>query len=231
MKIISTILFLILSPLIFFGQKSVDWQEYDFPRHFISVNPLNMLLFQQIGISYEYRANDFGFEITPGYIYPNKQEYSNWFIAGPTNYGSLGYYSGFFVVPQINIYVTKPRNSMHTGLIYLALKGVYKYMKIDSTGRYAWDTHSDDYYWVYRRQLDKVNIVGGFVDFGFKCYLYHVFFDINIGPGILSVNHNMLVTGEAKGPSPIHAVNPPRHETLREMHLTVNFSINIGGAF
>lgn len=69
-----------------------------------------MIFFQQIGLTYEFKPGMMGFGITGGYIYPNKKTYSNYFMAGPTNYGSLGDYNGFFVIPQVNFYLIKPRN-------------------------------------------------------------------------------------------------------------------------
>lgn len=230
MRITILLILLISGPLFIYGQKSDVQKEAHMPKHYISVNPLNILLFQQVGITYEYKPGRIGYGITTGYIYPNKQEYSNWFIAGPTNYGSLGYYSGIFIVPQVNVYLTKPKNVKHTGLVYVSLKGVYKYMNIDSTGRYAWDTHADDYYWVYRKQIDKVNIFGAFADFGFRYIFHHFFLDINLGPGIMFVNHHMIIAGEATGPYPIHNINPPRREELHEKHVTINFTLNFGVA-
>ena len=228
-----TILFILLisGPLFMYGQKSDFQKEAYMPKHYISVNPLNILLFQQAGITYEYKPGRIGYGITTGYIYPNKQEYSNYFIAGPTNYGSLGWYSGLFIIPQINFYLTKPKNVTHTGLVYVTLKGVYKYMTIDSIGRLAWDTQSDDYYWVYRKQVDHVNIFGAFIDFGYRYYFYHCFFDLNFGPGLMFINHKMIIAGEATGPYPIHNVNPPRREEFLQVHGTVNFTLNFGIAF
>jgi hypothetical protein len=200
-------------------------------KHYFSVNPLNIFLFQQIGLTYEYKPGKFGYCISAGYIYPNKKKYSNYFIAGPTNYGSLGYYSGLFINPQLNLYLRQPKNKKSGGLVFLAFKAVYKYMHIDSTGRYAWDTHSDDYYWKYRRQLDNVNIIGAFIDFGYRCVIWHLFFELNVGPGFIFINHNMIVVGEATGPYPIHPLPEPRHETLNQIYPTVNFALNIGFTF
>ncbi|MCX6304278.1 MAG: hypothetical protein NT040_04875 [Bacteroidetes bacterium] len=78
----------ILSTVLLYGQKDTTIQ-----KHHLSINPLNIVFFQQIGITYEYRPGIIGFAITPGYIYSNNKEYSNWFIAGPTNYGCLGGYA------------------------------------------------------------------------------------------------------------------------------------------
>lgn len=231
MRIKIILIVLIFAPIFLIGQTNSELNGTYFPRHYISVNPLNILLFQQAGIYYEYKLGNLGYGITAGYIYPNKQEYSNYFIAGPTNYGSLGWYSGLFIIPQINFYLTKPKNVSHTGLVYVALKGVYKYMTIDSIGRLAWDTHTDDYYWKYRKQVDHVNIFGAFIDFGYRYYFYHCFFDFNIGPGFMFINHKMIIAGEATGPYPIHNINPPRREEFLQLHATINFTLNIGIAF
>ena len=230
-SVIPALILLISVPLFMFGQTDTLGSKVRVPKHYFSANPLNILLFQQIGITYEFKPGMMGYGITAGYIYPNKQEYSNWFIAGPTSYGSLGYYSGLFVEPQVNIYLTKLKNPKHGGMIYIAIKGVYKYMYLDSAGRIAWDTHADDYYWIYRKQVDNVNIFGGFVNFGFKFVARHFFFDVSLGPWIMSVNHKMIIAGEATGPYPIHEINPPRYEELHQTYPTINFTLNFGVAF
>ena len=217
------------------AQKSDTASKDHLPALHISVNPLNILFFQQAGITYEFKPGRFGFGITAGYIYPNNKEYSNWFIAGPVKYGSLGYYSGFFLVPQVNVYLSKPKKTSNTPLVYLSGKVVYKYMTIDSIHSYAWYTYtSGDYYWTYRKQVDRVNIIGGFAIFGLKYVWKYFFFDINIGPGIMFVNHNLVIAGETYGlnhHSDISNVHPPRSETLNEIHGTIHFSLNLGIPF
>ncbi len=213
-----------------FGQNSTEVKEAHFPKHYISVNPLNMSLFQQMGITYEFKPGIMGYGITTGYIYANKKEYSNYFIAGPTNWGSLGDYSGYFVVPQVNVYLRKPKYVKHSGLVYISLKMVYKYMHIDSTSKTAWYNEGDGYF-LYRKMVDKVNIYGGFVDFGYRYVLYHFFFDFNFGVGKMWVNHKMIIAGEAVNPSPIHYFNPPKRDELHQNHVTINFTLNLGVAF
>jgi hypothetical protein len=219
-------------PLFVHGQKNELHLDEQLPRHYISVNPINILLFQQAGITYEYKPGVMGYGITTGYIYPNYKDYSNYFIAGPTNYGSLGRYSGFFVVPQINVYLTKPKYSDEGGAVYISLKLVYKYMHIDSTVSSAWYNEGDGYY-LYRKMIDKVNIYGGFIDFGYRYFLSHFFIDINLGVGSLWLNHEMIISGEKNGSSldPIYYINPPRQEELHQNHMTINFSLNLGAAF
>jgi hypothetical protein len=219
----------ILAASLSFGQNQPDSGNIKFPKHYISVNPLNILLFQQAGISYEYKPGMVGYGLTAGYIYPNHKEYSNYFIAGPTSAGSLGDYSGFFVVPQVNIYFNKPKYSGHANLIYMALKPVYKFMQIDSTQQTAW-SHPDDYY-VYRKMNDRVNIYGGFVDFGYKCYIRHFFFDLTFGLGVLAVDHNMTISAEWISSScPGNYYHPPKEESSLESHFTINFTLTLGGA-
>jgi len=227
MRITCLLILFISVPFLMFGQNSNELKEVHFPNHYISVNPLNILLFQQAGITYEYKPGVIGYGITVGYIYPNKKEYSNYFIAGPTNYGSLGDYSGCFIVPQVNVYLTKPKNLKHAGLVYISLKMVYKYMHIDSTIHTAWYNEGDGYY-LYRKMIDKVNIYGGFIDFGYRYVLYHFFFDFNFGVGKMWVNHNMIIAGQAVNPSPIQYFNPPRQEELHQNHVTINFTLNFG---
>jgi hypothetical protein len=217
---------------IVYGQEADTSSKTHFYRHFISANPLNIFLFQQAGITYEYKPGTYGFGITAGVINPNNEEYSNWFIAGPVEYGSFGYYSGFFIEPQVNVYLTKQKKAGKAGLVYISLKGIYKYMKIDSVNSYAWDTHLDDYYWIYRKMVDRVNITGVFADFGYKFVRRHFFFDLNIGPGILYVNHDMVIAGQTgTNPSPVSNIHPPRKESFKEQHFTINFTLNFGVTF
>ena len=213
-------------------QKNDSTAAGHFPRHYISVNPLNILLFQQAGISYEYKPGVMGYGITTGYIYPNHKTYSNYFIAGPTNYASLGDYSGFFIGPQVNVYLTKPKNIHHSGLIYVSFKMVYKYMHIDSTQTTAWYSEGDGYY-LYQKMTDKVNIYGAFVDFGYKYVYYHFFVDLNFGLGATWINHKMTIYGAHTGMhgDPIYNFNPPREEELHQNPFTINFTLNIGVAF
>jgi hypothetical protein len=232
MKTITLFVLLISAPSIMSGQTSDKNKTAHFPRHYISVNPLNIFLFQQVGITYEYKPGILGFGIYTGYIYPNHEDYSNYFIAGPTNYASLGDYSGYFIVPHVNVYLNKPKNVTHGGLVYFSFKMVYKNMHIDSTVHTAWYNEGDSYF-INRKMIDKVNIYGGFIDFGYRYVFYHCFFDLNLGLGSMSVNHKMIIAGENDGFSsePIYSKNPPRQEELHQQHVTVNFTLNFGVAF
>ncbi len=223
---------ILLVPSLLFGQHDQDNKEKKPPRHFISVNPLNILLFQQAGISYEYKPTWLGFGITTGFIYPNYKTYSNYFIAGPTNLGSLGDYSGVFAVPQVNLYFNKPRHPDHGSLGYVAVKFVYKYMHIDTTKITAWTNEGDGYY-DYRKMNDKVNVYGGFLDIGYKYFNGHFFLEFSFGPGLMGVNHNMIVYGSSVGSNPysVHYLDSPKNEHWDELHYTINFSINLGFTF
>lgn len=105
-------------------------------------------------------------------------------------------------------------------------------MHIDSTVNTAWYNEGDSYY-LNRKMIDKVNIYGGFIDFGYRYVLYHFFFDFNFGLGSMWVNHKMIIVGETEGfrSDPIHNINPPRQEELHQNHVTINFTLNFGVAF
>jgi hypothetical protein len=218
---------ILFTPVYLFGQKDTTLL-----KHHFSINPLNIVLFQQIGVTYEFRLGKIGFAVTPGYIYPNNKAYSNWFIAGPTNNGSLGYYSGWFIVPQVNLYLTKQKHYDRGGVLYLAFKFVYKHMQIDSTKTTAWSKEEEGHYSFYKMN-DKVKIYGGFVDLCYRYFYKHFFIDLNFGPGFMSVNHFMTVYGYFNGFTPEHIfyVNPPGIDEYHEQHLTINFTFNLGFAF
>ena len=228
----TTILFVLLiaGTLQVSGQADSTARPAHFPKHFISVNPLNCLLFQQLGLTYEFRPGRMGYGITGGYIYPNHQEYSNFFIAGPTSNGSLGDYSGWFVVPQVNVYLLQPKHPEIANLIYISLKGVYKHMEIDSTQKTAWSNEGDGYY-LYRKMNDQVSVYGGFIDFGYKLVVHHFFIDLNLGLGVLSVNHDMVISAQWMSNYGVQYYHPPKTEETHEVHPTINFTINLGGAF
>ena len=192
-----------------------------------------MLFIQQAGITYEFKPGMFGIGMTGGYIYPNRSEYSNYFLAGPTDYSSLGYYSGCFVEPQVNCYFFQKAKEGRTRLLYIALKGIYKYLTVDSTQKIAWYSQggSSDGNTTYRKMDDRMNVYGAFVDFGFRLTGPLFFFDLNIGPGIMHLQHDMVIYGEAYGQSQVYYVNPPQQEVLEETHVTVNFSVNLGICF
>jgi hypothetical protein len=217
-----------------FGQTPDSEATKTFPRHYISVNPLKCALFQQAGLSYEYRPGRFGYELSAGYIYPSTYNFGRFFIARTANHGALEFYEGFFIDPQLNFYLTKPKHSDKGALPYLAIKGVYKYMFLDSTRYHIWDNSGGDYYWTYRKQVDRLNIMGGFVMFGIKLVRNHFFFDFNIGPGMLAQNHNLVIAGEGSKYLVNHNtsnVNPPREQVFNRHVFTMTMSLKLGVAF
>jgi len=223
------VLFVICLPAFLFGQTN-EKQAVHYHKNYLSINPLNSIFFQQVGFTYERRIGGVGLGITPGYIYPNNKDYSNWFIAGPVSYGSLGYYSGYFVVPHVNIYLNKAKITKPKGQIFISIKLVYKNLKIDSTKLTVWENYGDGYA-AYRKMNDQVNIYGGFVEFGFRYVFNHFYMESNFGIGVLSTNHDMLIIGKGTHPSQIETVNPPIQEKKREITPTINFTMNFGIAF
>lgn len=223
-----TLVFLI--PVISSGQSSDNDDSFRVPRHYIGLNPLNILFFQQAGLTYEFKTGRFGAAVTAGYIYANHKEYSNYFIAGPTLSGSLGDYSGWFAVPQFNFYLNKPKRPNCANLFYLSLKGVYKHMEIDSTQSTAWSNEGDGYY-LMRKMNDNVSIYGGFLGAGYRYVRQYFFFDFNLGFGVLAVDHDMLVSAQWINYHGIpYYFHPPRTETLHESNFTVNFAFTLGVA-
>jgi len=236
MKVMRTILIsflFVVSSSCLYGQKKDSTYKHAVSKHYFSINPLNVLFIQQAGITYEFKPGMFGFGLTGGYIYPNRQEYSNYFIAGPTDYSSLGYYSGSFIEPQLNFYFIKKEREGKAKFLYIAIKAIYKYMTVDSSERIVWYTQggSSNGNSTNKKMDDKLNIYGAFIDFGFKLVGQFFFFDLNIGPGIIHLNHNMITYGVSYGQSPIFYVNQPQQEVLVETHVTLNFAMNVGISF
>jgi hypothetical protein len=204
------------------------------PRHYLSINPLNAALFQQVGLSYEFKPAHFGFAITAGYVYANKLNISRLFMAGTVNYGPFEYYQGLFVVPQFNFYFSKPIFGENTTLLYISLKGVYKYLFIDSTEYHIWNNTNGDYYDLYRKQVDRTHIYGGFAVFGMKRVFSHFFVDMNLGLGVLAQEHRLITVGESNsGPRQdnLSNISPPREAVVKKQNFAINFSINLGGCF
>jgi len=215
-----------------FGQVSHSDTNKHFPKHYLSVNALNLILANQIGITYEYKSGLIGIDVSSGYIYPSGSELSRFLIATTTNYGAFENYSGFFAIPQINLYFSKPHNFNNATICYLSLKGVYRNMHIDSNKLYIWNhnTNGDDS-WIYRRQVDKVNIKGAFVLFGLKYIYKHFFVDFNIGPGWLSIDQKMIVAQEQTTHGWPTYANYPFKDKLNRHNYTINISLNFGRAF
>ena len=104
-------------------------------------------------------------------------------------------------------------------------------MHVDTTNILVWNTEDGDGDYLYRKMNDKVNIWGVFLDFGYRYYFYHCFFDLNCGIGTMWVNHKMMVAGERLGSRDITDQNHPFSDALHQESLTVNFTLTIGGAF
>jgi hypothetical protein len=222
-----------LWPVFLYGQRPDSTAKKHLPYHYFSINPLKCGLFQQAGISYGYRPGRFGFEVAAGYIYPSGFNAGRFFIARTSNYGALEFYKGFFLDPQFNFYLWKPKDAVKATICYLSVKGVYKYMFMDSTHYYIWDheTGGDDY-WLFAKQVDRLNIMGGFVMFGVKHIDKHFYVDFNIGPGMLALNHNLVVAGEGHDMrDDISNVRPPRRVTFNQYVFTMTMSLSFGVAF
>jgi hypothetical protein len=233
MKRIIFIICISFFPINIFGQESDSMSVKHFPRHYFSINPINCALLDQIGFSYEYKPGFLGFGLAVGYKYASERNYTRFFIAKSTEYGSYEFYSGLFVIPQVNIYFNKPKNQQKATLFYFSLKGIYKYLHVDSTDYHIWNLGQGDGDWYYRKQVDNANIAGIFWNLGVKHIYKHFFIDFNIGLGILIRDHKMVVAGEGINitNANISNVNPPRIDYYGERYWTVNISLNLGGDF
>jgi|GEM_PF-1643661 len=237
-KIFITIGCMVLSVFLF-AQKSDTIARKNFPKHYIGINPLNVSLFQQAGITYEYKPGRFSFGLSAGYIYPNKLNFSRLFMIGTNRNGAYEYYSGCFFLPQINFYLNKPRDFNNGTFYYLSLKGVYKFLTCDSNKYYVWD-HEHDWYnpdikFVYRKQIDKVHASGAFLVFGIKEIEKHFFIDINLGLGFIGRNSRSQVFGRGTNVDDWVINNTGQGlnytEKYSQMKIAVHFSAVIGGNF
>lgn len=237
-KILFTISGIVLSCFLY-AQKSDTTTKKNFPRHYIGINPLNVSLFQQAGLTYEYKPGRFGFGLSAGYIYPNKLNFSRLFMIGTNRNGAYEYYSGCYFFPQVNFYLNKPRDFVSQTLYYLSLKGVYKFLTCDSNKYYVWD-HVNDWYnpdvkFAYRKQIDKVHASGAFLIFGVKQVEKHFFIDINLGMGFIGRNSRALVFGSGTNVDDWVINNIGRYllftDKYDQMKFAVHFSAVIGGNF
>ena len=224
---------IIVCSIISFGQKTDSTAKDHFPHHFISINPINVCLIQQAGLGYEYRYKRFGFGVTTGYVYASHFNVGRLFLAATANYGAFEFYRGFFCNPQVNFYLKNPKRLKRNTIGYVALKGVYKYMFLDSTRFHIWDNTNGDDYDLYRKQIDRCHIGGMFVNIGFKHVSGNFLIDFSIGPGFLMQTHNIIVVGQTSqyGGNYTSNVHPPRKEGWSRLYPTVNFSFTLGGAF
>lgn len=239
MRKILIFLILTFNSLFIFGQQRDSTFNKQIPQHYFSIYPLNYLV-QQAGITYEYKPGRCGYAITPGFIYPvnvgsgTRGSLTRFFIAGPSSYGAYENYLGFFIAPQINYYLSKNKINKNGNLHYLSFKIMYKHLKLDTTGIDCWDDGSSDDYAIFRKQIDRCNILGAFILFGKKHYYKHLFNDMYFGLGLLDVRHKLIVAGEYSGyeiaytSNPASNINPPKKEVFNQIIPTITFGINFG---
>jgi hypothetical protein len=231
MRNFKLIILLVFCSTVIFGQNNKSGSSYHLPKHYFSINPLNLCLAQQAGITYEFKPGMFGFALGTGYMYRNNSTWSDFFIVGPVYKGQLGYYSGVYVIPQLKFYFKPKMFEKGATMFYVGLRGVYRYMTVDSIGYVPW-SYSEDYEtYGCNKMVDKVNIYGAFVNLGMKVLHHHFFFDISIGYGFLNTNHDMFISSfEIKNHiGPIYS--PPKHEVFIDQHQAFNINLSFGGAF
>ncbi len=200
-----------------------------FPHHYFSVNLINCLAIDQAGINYEYYHGRWGIGATVGYKYAGGRNYSRLLISGTTQEGSFEYYDGFFINPQLNFYLSKPKSTKTAKLCYLALKINYKYLYMDSTNWIIYGGTGDRPY--YHKGIDKVNILSPYVFFGVKYVARHFFIDFNLGPGWTFVGQSMLVVGDSQYHPSNFNQRPPYKAFRGRDHFSFTLNLNIGGAF
>lgn len=224
---------LALIPMVLKTQEPDPKQVGDFPRNFFSINPINSFLLDQAGVTYEFKPGRFSIGLTGGYKYAGGRNYSRFFIASSANYGAYEFYSGMFAVPQMSLYLNKPRKRYNTTLAYLSVKGIYKYLHVDSTEYHVWDNTISENYFGYRKMDDHVNIIGLSLNFGIKFGFKRHFIDINFGPAIIKRSHKMHVVAQANSAAliPCFPCVTPFDETFSHTQKTMNFSVSFGGFF
>jgi len=213
------------------GQINKSASSYHLPKHYFSINPLNLYLAQQAGFTYEFKPGMFGFALGTGYMYRNNSTWSDYFIVGPVYKGQLGYYSGVYAIPQLNFYVKPKMFGQGAAMFYVALRGVYRYMSVDSIGYVPWSY--DEGFETYKcyKMVDRVDIYGAFVNIGMKVLHRHFFFDVSFGYGLLSTYHDMFISSyEIRNHiGPVY--NPPKHEEYFDRHQAFNINLSFGGVF
>jgi len=212
-----------------FGQKTDSVSTKHFPKHYFSINPINSIALDQPGINYEYKQGILGIGLTAGYKYAGKRNYSRFFISGTTEYGSFEFYKGFFLIPQVNLYLSKPKNIDKATICYLNLRCIYKYMHIDSTNWVNFGGTGDRP--LYRKQIDNVNLVAPYFLFGVKYISKHFFIDFNLGPGWVFIRQSMIVAGDAEYHPDIWDNTPVHNEFRSRNHFSFTLNLNFGGAF
>jgi len=232
MRNIRLIILLIFCSTVIHGQDNKSSTSYHPPKHYFSINPLNLCLAQQAGITYEFKPGMFGFALGTGYMYRNNSTWSDYLIVGPKNIeGKLGYYSGVYVIPQLNFYFKPKKYEKGATMFYVALRGVYRYMTVDSIGFVPWFYSEHDETYGCNKMVDKVNIYGAFINLGMKVLRHHFFFDMSIGYGILGTYHDIFISSEEimNHIGPVYS--PPKHELFSDQHPAFNINLSFGGVF
>jgi hypothetical protein len=214
-------------------------QEIDYlphkimPVHCFSISPVRVVFLDQAGLTYEYHDEYLGIGLSTGYKYASGRNYTRFFIATSNNNGPYEFYTGFYLMPQINLYFNKPKLKKTNLLVYINFKGNYKYLHVDSLEFHVWDNRRSENNFYYRRQIDKVKIFGITGGPGLKLNINHFFIDFNFGVGYIYHHHNMLVAGEAlqageilRDPSAY-----PFPDTLTYSFPTLNFCLSFGLCF
>lgn len=193
-------------------------------RNYISVN-IPGCLFQQPGITYEYRTKTFGFGFTAGYIYPANHGGTS-ILLGDWGPGTLGYARGLFMNPQFNYYFPK-RWQNYSPSFYLGIKPIFKYAFTDSTVDInLYRISKDDF--MHVRQQDNYYSYGAMLMLGFKTRINHFFFEIFSGLGWKQNIHESYVV--AKGTNHPHKCAPYNSEIIHNI-LAMQFGYSFGVVF
>ncbi len=224
-------LLLVFSVASVFGQVTPPADAYRLPKHFLSISPLNLLLAQQAGITYEFRPGRFGFALGTGYMYRNNSTWSDFFYAGPVPQGQLGYYAGVYAIPQVNFYFKPKMLPEGAVLFYVGLRGVYRHMSVDSVGYVPWKYSEDAETYSCYKMVDRVNIYAAYVNVGMKVLRRHFFFDLSVGYGFLSLYHDMYIASHQIRNHVGPVYSPPKHEKFFDQHQAFNFNLSFGGVF
>jgi hypothetical protein len=232
MRNIRLIILLVSYSTVIHGQDKDSSASYHLPKHYFSINPLNICLAQQAGITYEFMPGMFGFAVGTGYMYRNNTTWSDYFIVGPRNSeGKLGYYSGVYVIPQLNYYFKQTTFENGAKVFYVALRGVYRYMSVDSIGYVPWSYSEDFETYGCNKMVDRVNIYGAFLNLGMKFVHNHFLLDWSFGVGYLGLVHDMYISSHEISNHIGPVYSPPKHEVYKDQHPAFNVNLSIGGVF
>ncbi|MFO7723759.1 MAG: hypothetical protein R6V49_11115 [Bacteroidales bacterium] len=233
MRVFCNIIIVVLLPVMICAQEPEPVRTFTNPRNFISLSPVRVVFFDQAGLSYEYRYGFLGLGLAAGYKYASGRNYTRLFIATSNNNGAYEFYTGFYAMPQVNLYFNRPKPKKINILGYLSLKGNYKYLHVDSTEFHVWNNNVSEDNFVYRRQIDEVNIIGATGNLGLKLTINHFFIDYNFGVGWIYHDHKMLVAGLKTAYAGVFPPGPgyPFRDDHTFSSPTVNFCLSIGYCF